>query len=163
MESSHENERKPGERLWFEYHCNESLDSPDAPAWLRSHQQCTVLSLNADCDGIGTYSQDERYECGCQLIYRVRFDDGLEWDVFEDELLDSQAEFQRPDPHPNNGTVKNGCFWLDGESWLITDNSKPLNEHLTDTLREQRAYIDRLVKRADRLEAWLSLSQNNAS
>lgn len=94
---NHENERRVGDRLWFEYHCNESLESPDAPAWLRSHQQVTVLRM-CSCDGVGVISEEERYENGMLLLYRVKFDDGLEWDVFEDELLDSQGEFQRPAP-----------------------------------------------------------------
>ncbi|RDJ35722.1 MAG: hypothetical protein DWQ19_12965 [Crenarchaeota archaeon] len=39
-----------------------------------------------------------RCELGCVMTYRVRFEDGLEWDVFEDELLDSPEGFCRPAP-----------------------------------------------------------------
>jgi hypothetical protein len=35
---------------------------------------------------------------GMVLVYQVRFDDGLEWSVFEDELLTSPDEFERADP-----------------------------------------------------------------
>lgn len=56
---------------------------------------------------------------------------------------------------PKDGDVLNGCFWLGGESWLILDHSKPLNQYLVDTLQEQREYIARLTKRADALEKWL--------
>lgn len=86
-----------GKRYWFEYHCNESHDSPDAPVWYRSHQQCEVLRV-ADCDGAFFDTFKDRGEMGHQILYRVKFDDGLEWDVFEDELLDSIDEFQRPAP-----------------------------------------------------------------
>lgn len=85
-------------RCWFEYHCNESHDSSDAPAWYHSHQEVTVLyPVNAD-DVPATRA--ERIEDGNPLVYHVLFDDGLTWHVFEDELLDSPAEFKRPAP-PN--------------------------------------------------------------
>ena len=89
--------------VWFEYHCWEDHRSADAPIWYRSHQQ--VLNLghvgpegHDPClaDEIPT-RQERAYE-GCPCLYRVRFEDGLEWDVFEDELLDSPEEFTRPDP-----------------------------------------------------------------
>lgn len=72
---------------WFEYHCNESHDSPDAPVWYRSHQQVTVLSHTPSEDAPTTPD-----------IYRVRFADGLEWDVWADELVDGPDSFERPDP-----------------------------------------------------------------
>lgn len=56
---------------------------------------------------------------------------------------------------PKDGDVLNDCFWLDGESWLILDRSKPLNQYLVDALQEQREYIKRLTERADTLEKWL--------
>lgn len=89
--------RPVGSRQWFEYHCNESHDSGDAQVWYRSHQQCEVLRI-ADCDPVFFTGFRERADAGHQLLYRVRFDDGLEWDVFEDELVDSPADFCRPDP-----------------------------------------------------------------
>lgn len=89
----------PGDVLWFEYHCNESHDSPDAPVWLRSHQQVTVLSLD-DADSVLAElpTLTEREDEGRPLVYRVRFPDGLEWSAFEDELVIDRAEFCRPDP-----------------------------------------------------------------
>jgi len=86
-----------GKRMWFEYHCWESHDSGDAEVWYRSHQQCTVLSF-ADCDPCLFATCEERGEAGHCLVYRVRFDDGLEWDVFEDELMTTPDNFCRPDP-----------------------------------------------------------------
>lgn len=87
----------PGEVAWFEYHCNESNESPDAPAWYRSHQQVTVLNLEEP--GSGSFSSAaERGEAGDPVTYRVRFADGLEWSAFEDELFTSQEGFHRPSP-----------------------------------------------------------------
>ena len=86
-----------GARYWFEYHCWESHDSGDADVWYHSHQQCTVLSF-ADCNPPAFTGFVERGEAGASLLYRVRFDDGLEWDVFEDELMTSRDHFERPDP-----------------------------------------------------------------
>lgn len=131
--------RAPGVRLWFEYHCLESHQSSDAKAWYRSHQQVEVLGF-AKCDPAAFTTFNERGEAGHQLLYNVKFDDGLEYDVFEDELLDSPEEFERPDPpkersndpygilevvkklaqvpnpHPAIYTLaeyvaKNGCIW----------------------------------------------------
>jgi len=87
--------RQKGETLWFEYHCNESSDSPDAPAWYHSHQKATILSLEEN--GYGN-TLIERIDNGMPAVYKVRFEDGLEWDVFEDELMDSPDDFHRPDP-----------------------------------------------------------------
>jgi hypothetical protein len=92
-----ENARAVGQRLWFEYHCWESHESADAELWYHSHQECVVLGL-VDCDGQDIYSQEERYYGACTLTYRVRFDDGQEFDAVEDELLDSRDEFTRVDP-----------------------------------------------------------------
>lgn len=93
---------EPDAVLWFEYHCNESHDSPDAPVWYRSHQQVTVLALNAYDDTPALLDElptlVERGEAGEVLTYRVRFADGLEWDVFEDELDTTKENWCRPDP-----------------------------------------------------------------
>jgi hypothetical protein len=89
--------RRIGGRYWFEYHCWESHKSADAQVWYRSHQQCTVLGF-ADSEEPGFTTIGERAEAGHCMCYRVRFDDGLEWIVFEDELLDSPDDFQRADP-----------------------------------------------------------------
>ena len=86
-----------GSRVWFEYHCSESDASSDAPAWYHSHQQVEVLGLS-DCEQIAFTTFEERVNEGMLLVYRVRFDDGLECDVFEDELLMDPSQFDRPDP-----------------------------------------------------------------
>lgn len=85
-----------GSRLFFEYHCNESHQSPDAVVWYRSHQTVTVL----EC--VNTEYADlpftERCDSGHCLVYKIHFDDGFEWCAFEDELLNSEKEYCRPDP-----------------------------------------------------------------
>jgi hypothetical protein len=43
-------------------------------------------------------TQKEMAEEGCPRVYKVRFEDGFEYDVFEDELMDSPKDFYRPDP-----------------------------------------------------------------
>lgn len=91
---------QPGDVLWFEYHCEESFDSDDAPIWLRSHQLVTVLGLDPAHDDardeLPTF--DQRAAAGHPLVYRARFADGLEWSLCEDEPMCSPDEFCRPDP-----------------------------------------------------------------
>ena len=87
---------RPGDKAHFEYHCYESPDSADAPIWYRSHQCVTVLAEEDSDGGWGTF--EERRDAGTPKCYRVRFKDGLEWSVFEDELLTSPDGFVRPDP-----------------------------------------------------------------
>jgi hypothetical protein len=86
-----------GSKAWFEYHCWESPQSSDAEIWYRSHQQVVIIGV-ANCDPIAFTTFEERADSGCQLLYRVRFNDGLEWDIFEDELLTNPSQFERPDP-----------------------------------------------------------------
>lgn len=77
-----------GTKLWFEYHCYEDDDSADREAWYRSHQQVVIIQIHTDTDD----------EVG--IMYRVRFEDHHEHDVFEDELLLSTTQFTRPTPPP---------------------------------------------------------------
>lgn len=95
-----------GTTIWFEYHCWESPDSSDAEIWYRSHQQVTVIGV-ADCEPIAYTSLVERGESGMVFVYHVRFSDGLEWDVFEDELCSTPDHFCNPDP-PKREDTKNG-------------------------------------------------------
>lgn len=91
----------PGQRAWFEYHCWESEQSNDAQAWFRSHEQVEVLSHDAtdhDCLRSDGLSREGRSDEGQPCLYRVRFEDGLTWHVFEDELFDSRADFSLADP-----------------------------------------------------------------
>ena len=88
---------EPGSKWYFEYHCWESPKSSDAELWYRSHTQVTVLHCVNE-DDFGGMTFDERCEAATQLVYRVRFPDGFEGDVFEDELLTSEKFYERPDP-----------------------------------------------------------------
>lgn len=88
---------KSGQRVWFEYHCNESHDSADAELWYHSHQKCVILGL-AECDGHDIQSESERFESGCLLVYVVQFEDGKKFHACEDELMTNKKNFCRPDP-----------------------------------------------------------------
>lgn len=73
-----------GRRL-FEYHCYEGEDSSDAELWHHTHQQVIVLNKLTNIDG---------FDVG--KMYRVRFGDGLEYDVSDDELMQSPNDYYRP-------------------------------------------------------------------
>lgn len=66
------------QRAFFEYHCWESPESADAVLWLHTRQIVEIIrplsSDECDIDEIGQ-------------MYLVRFSDGLEYSVFQDELL----------------------------------------------------------------------------
>lgn len=73
-------------RRWFEYHCYEGEDSSDAELWHHTHQLVTILKRVTNID-----------ETDVGKMYRVRFDDGFEYDVCDDELVKSPEEYYRPD------------------------------------------------------------------
>lgn len=74
-------------RRYFEYHCYEGEDSTDAELWHHTHQQVIVLNkITTDID---------EQEVG--RMYRVRFTDGYEYDVCDDELVKSPSDYYRPD------------------------------------------------------------------
>jgi hypothetical protein len=91
--------RPDGVVVWFEYHCLESADSSDADIWYRSHQRVRIVRLADHDAGMGSTKQSRATD-GTPIAYWVRFSDGQECCVFEDELLDSPTEFHQPDP-PN--------------------------------------------------------------
>lgn len=93
----YENLKRISGMYYFEYHCLESPSSCDAQLWYRSHQKVKVLSMDLG-DGEGIYSYMDRMEGGTPIIYKVKFKDGFIHDVFEDELLNSPSEYERPDP-----------------------------------------------------------------
>lgn len=86
---------KVGKNFWFEYHCFESPSSTDSEVWYRSHQKVKVVEIVEWGNGD---TEEERGDTGEPRVYRVRFKDGFEYDVFEDELMDSPEDFYRPDP-----------------------------------------------------------------
>ena len=86
-----------GTEIFFEYHCWESHESSDAQLWYRSHQKVTVIEcVNAHENGDMSFI--ERCENGHQLVYKVQFPDGHIGDVFEDELMESEENYERPNP-----------------------------------------------------------------
>jgi hypothetical protein len=88
-----------GKEFWFEYHCFESPKSCDAELWYRTHNKVLVLSIvELGCGD----TKLERLLEGCPRVYRVVFEDGFEYDVFEDELMESKEEFERPDAPKKN-------------------------------------------------------------
>jgi len=88
-----------GNKFWFEYHCFESPKSCDAELWYRTHNKVLVLSIvELGCGD----TKLERLLEGCPRVYRVVFEDGFEYDVFEDELMESKKEFERPDAPKRN-------------------------------------------------------------
>jgi hypothetical protein len=116
--------REPGSVLFFEYRCCEDHGSSDAEIWYRSHQKVTVLRC-VNADDYGDIPQAERYEAGCPLAYLCRFADGLEWDLMEDELLDSEAEYDRPNPptRPSDAAIKAArrAFGYKDDAFIETD------------------------------------------
>jgi len=88
-----------GKEFWFEYHCFESPKSCDAELWYRTHNKVLVLSIvELGCGD----TKLERLLEGCPRVYRVVFEDGFEYAVFEDELMESKEEFERPDAPKRN-------------------------------------------------------------
>lgn len=58
-----------------------------------------MLGVVDDCEPAALdMSREEREDAALPLVYQVQFPDGTEEDVFEEELLDSPDEFQRPPP-----------------------------------------------------------------
>ena len=99
-------EEKVGKEFWYEYHCFESDKSCDAEIWYRSHQKVKVVD-------VAHWSLDDkefRYEDGQFRVYIVEWKDGFRYDVFEDELMESKDEFERPDPPKRKGFVSNTTF-----------------------------------------------------
>jgi hypothetical protein len=98
-ESSETTDDVVGKEFWFEYHCFESPKSCDAELWYRTHNKVLVLSI-VEHGCLDT--KLERLLEGCPRVYRVVFEDGFEYVVFEDELMESKEEFERPDAPKRN-------------------------------------------------------------
>ena len=75
---------RPGDRVFFEYHCWQSEESCDAKLWHHTRQYATMVRV------IVPPEIDEEVA----PMYEIRFDDGLTYDVNSDEVT------RRPVPHP---------------------------------------------------------------
>ncbi|MEP2668870.1 MAG: hypothetical protein ABJH04_07740 [Cyclobacteriaceae bacterium] len=87
-------DEKVDKEFWFEYHCFESQASLDVEVWYRSHEKVKVI-------GVSEWSHDkleDRIEDATPRIYKIEFEDGFQYDAFEDELMNSPDKFYRPDP-----------------------------------------------------------------
>lgn len=103
---SNDNKRLANGRRWFEYHCYEGEDSGDAELWHHTHQQVIVLNR-------------EESDPGEPLLYRVKFSDGFEYTVFDDELVKSPTEFMRRPYEAFKPTDKicHNCTWYQLLKW----------------------------------------------
>lgn len=97
MESTENTTVLEGSRKLFEYHCWESHDSQDAQLWYRSHQQVTVGEFVGEPMAL-KMSFEERVEAALPLVHKITFADGFKSCACEDELLDNESEYDRPDP-----------------------------------------------------------------
>lgn len=139
----HKDSWKAGEVAAFEYHCQRSHDSADACLWYRDHLPAVVLGV-ADCEAQGRPELDTlaaRMDAACPMVYRVRFPDGLEWDVFEDELLTGAEHFDSSLVAPPPECVPDSVDFsnpesppkVDGESRVEKLTGSPKNLHPVNT------------------------------
>lgn len=88
-----------GTVCFFEYHCRESSDSPDAELWYHSHSEVIVQRcVNPKYLSAAATMRARLEECGMPLAYEVRFLDGFFGVAMEDELLLMKDDYARPDP-----------------------------------------------------------------
>lgn len=88
-----------GTKCFFEYHCEESHDSSDAELWYRSRQQVIILEcVNPEHYEAGVPLWYRIEENGAPLAYDVLFADGFQGTAMEDELLLSEADYDRGNP-----------------------------------------------------------------
>lgn len=84
-----------GERAVFIYQCEESEESSDVELWFRTVRPVVVIRRLHDGEEVN--------EADVGRMYMVRFDDGFEADVLEDELVArtnviSPTEVRRTNP-----------------------------------------------------------------
>jgi hypothetical protein len=128
---------KIGERYWFEYHCNESPSSAHAQWWYRSHRPVVILR-QAETDP------------GEPLVFTVKFEDGFEGDVFEDELLKSPDEFERPDPPKAVGeavveALLDESVAVDLDGTLAKDSGWKGPEHIGEPVKPTLDLVKKLL------------------
>jgi hypothetical protein len=129
---------KVGKEFWFEYHCFESPASADAEVWYRSHQKVLVLKIETEGGGDTPL---ERGENGEPRTYRVRFSDGFEYDVFEDELLNSPDDFERPDPPKKRYSIKEKLEISEADLKKRWDKKRSAVLNLQDNIQKLRRKV----------------------
>lgn len=67
------------ERVHFQYHCYQGEASADAKAWHRTDQHAVILRVDRGANELPDGEAED--------MYRLRFDDGHEHDVFRDEVF----------------------------------------------------------------------------
>jgi hypothetical protein len=88
-----------GESAFFEYHCFRSHNSQDALLWYHDHQPVEVIAHCGELPYEEYASNPEidtlrkRIDAGIPYCYRVKFQDGLEYTVMEDELYTSEEDY----------------------------------------------------------------------
>ena len=135
--------KEKGKAYFFEYHCTESEKSCDAELWHHTHQKVTILrrlknKVEVD-ESIGR-------------MYRVKFPDGFEYDVLEEELLDSPRQYTRaayyspkktnlPLPNPHKPTiVKTGPV-----TWNISKIDLPIYDEVIHAIGTPQAKHERYI------------------
>lgn len=125
-----------GDVAWFEYRCYEGHDSADATLWYKSHQQVKVLRRVET--GYGATPR-ERGENGHPAVYHVKFKDGSDFDVTEDELLYSPSEYVRPDPPLPQRQIEGFDPTSAGPNPQATEGQPPDPNFYQDNINRMRA------------------------
>lgn len=75
----------------FTYNCDRSDGSNHVEWRRRTGQRVTVVALDAPADGWARSTREERIAAAMPFTYTVRWADGFEGSVFEDEILPAAA------------------------------------------------------------------------
>ncbi len=87
----------PWERVFFEYHCLQSEESCDAELWHHTRQRAVVVA-------VVTYPE---VDLELSPMYVIRFEDGYQYDVFNDEVTKSP----RPKPEERGIIIPSRNPW----------------------------------------------------
>jgi hypothetical protein len=148
-----------GNKFWFEYHCFESPKSCDAELWYRTHNKVLVLSIvELGCGD----TKLERLLEGCPRVYRVVFEDGFEYDVFEDELMESKEEFERPDAPKRNQQEQ--ISRIRSMMGIVTETRQGMFNWLKEKLPNTPEYVIRdwvykMIKQSDDVNTYEGITE----
>jgi len=111
----------PGERVWFEYHCDESDGSSDSHLRDRSHQMVTIVKIDGK---VLASTQQERFSGAVPVGYKIKFKDGLIDGAFEDELSYDRSGWYRPDPPLNRDSGMGPKWYWNGKKMVKKSKGK---------------------------------------